>query len=190
MLGLVGQRRPDAVVICVDATQFVRSSHLVLQAQEFGLPVLVALTMTDEAKQAAPDPVEMGRRLQCEVVSVLAAQGRGVAELNAALARRLRNPDRREIWHWQPTAWLRKLLDQTRAALPAEWPACDAMALWALMSVETGDELHGIPAALRQVVHLPSEARKTHRRRGHPGPLRLHGCDAGPAGTPPAGPKP
>jgi len=160
MLGLVGQKRPDAVVICVDATQFVRSSHLVLQAQEFGLPVLVALTMTDEAKQAAPDPVEMGQCLQCEVVSVLAAQGRGITELTAAIARRLRNPDRREIWHWQPTAWLRKLLDETRAALPAEWPACDAMALWALMSVETGDELHGIPAALRQAVHLPSEARK------------------------------
>ena len=160
MLGLGGQRRPDAVVICVDATQFVRSSHLVLQAMEFGLPVLVALTMTDEAKQAAPDPVEMGRRLGCEVVAVVAAHGHGVAELNAAIARRLRKPERHEIWHWQPTAWLRKLLDETRTALPAEWPACDAMALWALMSVETGDELHDIPVALRQAVHLPSESHK------------------------------
>ena len=34
------------------------------------------------------------------------------------------------------------------------------MALWALMSVEPGDELHGIPAALRRAVHLPAEARK------------------------------
>jgi len=140
-------------VICVDATQFVRSSHLVLQALEFGLPVLVALTMTDEAAEAAPDPVEMGRHLGCEVVSVVASQGRGVAELNAAIARRLRNPERREVWHWQPTAWLRKLLDATRGALPAEWPACDAMALWALMSVEDGDELRGIPPDLRKAAH-------------------------------------
>jgi ferrous iron transport protein B len=160
MLGLAGQRRPDAVVICADATQFVRSSHLVLQALEFGLPVLVALTMTDEAKEAAPDPVEMGRRLGCEVIAVVAAQDHGVAALNAAIARRLRNPERQEIWHWQPTAWLRKLLDETRAALPAEWPSCDAMALWALMSVEAGDELRGIPAALRQAVHLASESHK------------------------------
>jgi ferrous iron transport protein B len=160
MLGLAGQKRPDAVVICVDATQFVRSSHLVLQALEFGLPVVVALTMTDEAKEAAPDPSEMGRRLGCEVVSLVAAHGRGVAELNTAMARRLRDPERREMWHWQPTAWLRNLLDETRATLPAEWPSCDAMALWALMSVEPGDELHGIPAALRRAVHLPSEARK------------------------------
>jgi ferrous iron transport protein B len=160
MLGLAGQRRPDAVVICVDATQFVRSSHLVLQALEFGLPVLVALTMTDEAKEAAPDPAEMGRHLGCEVVSVVAAHGRGVAELNTAIARRLRDPERREIWHWQPTAWLRRLLAETRTALPADWPSCDAMALWALMSVEPGDELHGIPAALRRAVHLPPETRK------------------------------
>jgi ferrous iron transport protein B len=160
MLGLAGQKRPDAVVICVDATQFVRSSHLVLQAMEFGLPVLVALTMTDEAKEAAPDPVEMGRRLGCEVIAVVASQGRGVAELNAAIARRLHDPERHEVWHWQPTAWLRTLLAQARAKLPADWPPCDAMALWALMSVEPGDELHGIPADLRQAVHLPSEARK------------------------------
>jgi len=159
-LGLAGQQRPDAVVICVDATQFVRSSHLVLQALEFGLPVLVALTMTDEAKEAAPDPVAMGRLLGCEVVSVVASSGHGVAELNAAIARRLGRPGRREVWHWQPSAWLRKLLDETRATLPANWPSCDAMALWALMSVEAGDELHGIPAALRRAVHLPSEARK------------------------------
>jgi len=160
MLGMHGQRRPDAVVICVDAGQFVRSSHLVLQVMEFGLPVLVALTMTDEAKEASPDPAEMGRRLGCAVISVVASQGRGVAELSAAIARRLHNPERREIWHWQPTPWLRNLLAQTRAALPETWPSCDAMALWALMSVEAGDELQGIPAQLRQAVHLPSESRK------------------------------
>jgi ferrous iron transport protein B len=160
MLGLAGQRRPDAVVICVDATQFVRSSHLVLQAMEFGLPVLVALTMVDEAKEAAPDAVEMGRRLGCEVIAVVASQGRGLPELNAAITRRLRSPERREVFHWQPTPWLRKLLAHTRAALPPGWPTGDAMALWALMSVEPGDELHGIPTELRRAVHLPSEARK------------------------------
>jgi len=117
------------VVICVDATQFVRSSHLVLQAQEFGLPVLVALTMTDEAKQAAPDPVEMGGACNAKWSRCWRPRPR-CRRAQRRLARRLRNPDRREIWHWQPTAWLRKLLDQTRAALPAEWPACDAMALW------------------------------------------------------------
>src|SRR4051812_46315675 len=55
MLGLEGERRPDVVVICVDATQLVRGLYLALQAGELGLPVVVALTMMDEAKEAAPD---------------------------------------------------------------------------------------------------------------------------------------
>jgi ferrous iron transport protein B len=160
MLGLGGQPRPAAVVICVDATQFVRGSHLVLQALEFGLPVVVALTMTDEAKDAAPDAEALGRHLGCEAVPVIAAQGRGVSELRAAIARRLGAPEQREIWHWQPSPWLRQRLDQVREVLPEAWPACDAMALWALESIEPGDELSGIPEGLRRAVALEPDEHK------------------------------
>jgi ferrous iron transport protein B len=160
MLGLGGQPRPQALVLCVDATQFVRGTHLVLQALEFGLPVVVALTMIDEAKEAAPDAAAMARHLGCEVIPIVAAQGRGVPELRAAIARRILDTRRDEIWHWQPSPWLREQLTQVRTALPADWPACDAMALWALMSVEPGDELHGIPESLRQAVAKDSADHK------------------------------
>src|SRR5688572_6119058 len=55
LLGLGGEARPDLIVVCVDATQLVRSLYLVLQIQELGLPVAIALTMIDEAGDATPD---------------------------------------------------------------------------------------------------------------------------------------
>ena len=52
LLGLHGMRAPELVVCCVDATNLSRNLYLVLQAQELGLNLVVALTMVDEA---APD---------------------------------------------------------------------------------------------------------------------------------------
>jgi hypothetical protein len=43
-------------------------------------------------------------------------------------------------------------MTEVRAALPAQWPSSDALALWALMSVEPGDELERISAELRATV--------------------------------------
>ena len=161
MLGLDGQPRPDAVVVCIDASQAVRGLYIVLQAMEFGLPVVVAMTMMDEAGKAAPDPIELAKRLGCEVVPMVASKGRGVPELRAALARRLARTDTAPCWRWQPSPWLREQLTKVASALPADWPATDAMALWALMSVEDGDELRGISASLRKAVRLsPDECKQ------------------------------
>jgi ferrous iron transport protein B len=161
-------RRPDAVVLCVDASQLVRGLYLVLQAMELGLPVVVALTMIDEAGAAAPDAAELGRRLGCPVVPVVAPKGRGLDELRAAIARLLlerpAQPDMhtRVRWHWQPSRALEDAIARARAALPATWPANDAMALWALMSLdgEREDELRDVPAELREAALLtPAQAR-------------------------------
>lgn len=161
LIGLDGQPRPAVVVICVDATQVVRGLYLVLQALELGLPVVVALTMVDEAKEAAPDAGELARRLDCDVVPVVASRGEGVDELRRCIARRLDASPGPPLWRWQPSSFLRDKLERVRAALPPGWPQSDAMALWALMSIEEGDELSGIPPSLRAAVALsPDEARR------------------------------
>jgi ferrous iron transport protein B len=160
MLGLDGQPRPDAILVCVDAAQAVRGLYVVLQAMEFGLPVVVALTMMDEAGRAAPDPAELSKRLGCEVIPTVASTGRGVAELRAALDRKLASTPTKPCWRWQPSPWLRERLAVVEAALPKDWPAVDAMALWALMSIEEDDELRGIPPELREAAHLSSEERR------------------------------
>jgi len=160
MLGLDGQPRPDAVVVCIDAAQAVRGLYLVLQAMEFGLPVVVAMTMMDEAGNAAPDSTELAERLGCEVIPVVASQGRGVEAIRAALDRRLASADASPCWRWQPSPWLRERLAAVSPALPSDWPATSAMALWALMSVEDGDELRGIPPDLRKAAQLLPDERK------------------------------
>jgi ferrous iron transport protein B len=167
VVGLDGAPTPDAVIVCVDATQAARAAYLLLQCQELGARCVVALTMVDEAGAAAPSTRELGAVLGCEVVAVTARTRRGLDELRAAVDRALRS-ERRAIWHWQPGPALRARLDAVRAALPGTWrsttrygaplPAADdALALWALTCIEprTGgpddDELE-VPDALRAAV--------------------------------------
>ena len=167
LVGLDGAATPDAVIVCVDATQVARAAYLLLQIQELGARCVVALTMVDEAKAAAPDARALAAVLGCEVVAVTARTRVGLDDLRAAIDRVLRS-ERRATWHWQPGAELRPRLDAVRAAMPESWgsamrygaalPAADdALALWALTCIEprTGgpddDEL-AVPEAVRAAV--------------------------------------
>jgi len=149
----LGGRRPDVVVCCVDATQVARSSYLVVQALELGTRVIVALTMVDEAHHAAPDPRALGRALGCEVVVVNPRHRAGIGDILAAIDRALDAGPAEPSWKWAPSPALRAKLDAVRGALPAAWlgggVSGDALALWALQSIEADDELSGIPDSLR-----------------------------------------
>ncbi len=78
-----GIPRPDAVVAVVDATNLERNLYLVTQLFEFGVPVVVALTMIDQfEKQKHQIDVEMlSALLKTPVVAVNAKTGRGIGEL-------------------------------------------------------------------------------------------------------------
>lgn len=75
--------RPDAVIAVVDATNLERNLYLVTQLFEFGIPVVVALTMMDvfEKQKHEIDLRSMTDLLKAPVVAVTAAEGRGIAEL-------------------------------------------------------------------------------------------------------------
>ncbi len=152
VVGLQGAPVPDLVIVCVDATQVARSAYLLLQIQELGARCVVALTMVDEAGDAAPDAAELRALLGCPVVAVTARTRLGLAELAKTIDRSLKQP-RTPVWRWEPSAKLRAHLDAVRPALPEDWraearhgapsPAADdALTLWALTCVEprTGDD--------------------------------------------------
>src|SRR3569623_344805 len=120
LTGLQGEKAPDAVIVCVDATQIARSGYLMLQCRELGARTIVALTMVDEAGSAAPDPKALSRQIGREGVAVTARTGRGLDELRAAIDRALRT-ERRSDWQWTPSPSLRASLDAVKAALPACW---------------------------------------------------------------------
>ena len=165
MLGLGDLPRPDAVVVCVDATNLVRSLYLALQVQEMGLRVIVALTMSDEAGPAAPDPRALSRVLDCEVVPVLARKRVGLDNLREAMARALRSEapalEDAARWRWTPSDDLARRIDEVRATLPAAWPQTRSMALWALMSLGgdgDDDELERIDPAVRAAVRAAADS--------------------------------
>ncbi|MBX3300331.1 MAG: ferrous iron transport protein B [Acidobacteria bacterium] len=83
-----GISRPDVVIAVVDATNLERNLYLVTQLLEFGIPVVVALTMIDlfERQLHKIDREMLSALLKCPVVEVNAKTGRGIDELRAAAA--------------------------------------------------------------------------------------------------------
>ncbi|HEX5064129.1 MAG TPA: ferrous iron transport protein B, partial [Kofleriaceae bacterium] len=166
LAGLQGERAPDAVIVCLDATQLARSAYLLLQIRELGARCVVALTMVDEAGAAAPDARALAALVGCDVIPVIARTRKGTGELLGAIDRVLR-AERTAAWLWTPSTELRTHLDAVRTALPDSWRATarygaasdradDALALWALTCLESdpseADELVGVPDALRASV--------------------------------------
>jgi ferrous iron transport protein B len=86
--------RPRAVLAVVDATNLRRNLFLVTQLAELGLPLVVALNLSDaaEARGIRIDAARLGARLNARVVPVSAARGSGLTELRAALAEALVAP--------------------------------------------------------------------------------------------------
>jgi len=152
LAGLGDEPRPDLLVVCVDATQLVRSLYLVLQAQELGARCVVALTMIDEAGRAPPDHAQLARILGVPVFPVVGRTGRGVDTLRVGIENALRAPPPVAPWRWTPSPALAARIATVRAAFPPSWPPSDALALWALQCVDDDDELAAIPPTVRAAV--------------------------------------
>jgi ferrous iron transport protein B len=76
-------RRPDVVVAVVDVTNLERNLYLVTQLLEFGIPVVVALTMVDQFEKHGHqiDTTLLSKMLGVPVVEVNSKSGRGIADL-------------------------------------------------------------------------------------------------------------
>ena len=82
-----GERRPDALVIVVDASNLDNHLRFCLQLIELGHPTIVALNMIDLAKRDGLelDPKALERELGVPVIETVAVRRRGIAELQEAL---------------------------------------------------------------------------------------------------------
>jgi ferrous iron transport protein B len=83
------QERPDVVVAVVDATALERNLYLVAELLALPAPVILALNMMDVAEQQGLriEPHVLEAALGLPVVPMVAAKGRGLAELVEAIAR-------------------------------------------------------------------------------------------------------
>jgi ferrous iron transport protein B len=89
---LSGGRRPDAVVLLVDASNLERNLYLASQALELEIPVIVALNMVDVAERHGIriDVDRLAAELGCPVLPIVARTGQGVAKLQDRLVALLR----------------------------------------------------------------------------------------------------
>ena len=90
----VGEKRPDLVVCVVDATNLRRNLRLVLGVLRQGLPVVVALNMSDVAERRGlrVDAEALAVELGVPVVPTVGVQRGGDAALRALIAERSRWP--------------------------------------------------------------------------------------------------
>ena len=78
---LVGER-PNAILNIIDGTNLERNLYLTTQLVELGIPVVVAINMTDLVKKNG-DKInlqELSRELGCKIVEISALKGTGIME--------------------------------------------------------------------------------------------------------------
>jgi ferrous iron transport protein B len=86
---IAGDRRPDAVVLVVDATNLLRNLFLASQVAELGRPVVIVLNQADVAKEQGLriDTELLSRRLGgVPVVLSSAWKGEGILDVRRAIA--------------------------------------------------------------------------------------------------------
>jgi ferrous iron transport protein B len=149
---------PDAVIVVADATALARNLYFVNEVVETGVPVVVALSMMDDAA-AQGIRISVARlsvAIGAEVVPVVAPKRRGLEDLAAAIGRATTRPPR-----LSPAAALSPDTEadiaELAAAIGRESPllpiaARRSWAIWLLLSLDDAarDDLTGIPDALRQ----------------------------------------
>lgn len=153
---------PDVVVVVADATALARALYLACEVIETRVPVVLGLSMTDEAGSQgfALDVDGLAAELGVPVVPLVATKGHGLAALKSTIARLTRAhgdaPLGRETPLPEPLASdvreIATAIEATRALPRAE--TATAWAQWLLLSLgdEGGDELVGIPKAVRDTV--------------------------------------
>ncbi len=89
-----GVPKPDVIIAVVDATNLERNLYLVTQLFEFGIPVVVALTMIDafEKQKHEIDIGKLSRALKVPVIAVNAKSSRGRTELISRVKELVESP--------------------------------------------------------------------------------------------------
>ncbi len=82
-----GLSRPDVIIAAVDATNLERNLYLVTQLLEYGIPVIVALTMMDmtERESLEIDTQKLSEMLGAPVIAVTVTQKIGIDEIAKAV---------------------------------------------------------------------------------------------------------
>ena len=150
-------RAPDAVIVVADATALARNLYFVNEIIETGIPVVVALSMMDDAAAQGIriSVARLSAAIGAEVVPVVAPRRRGLGALGAAVARAMqRRAPAIAVAPLAPAteADVAELVTSVRDDSPGiSDAAARAWAIWLLLSLDDSarDDLGGIDPAMR-----------------------------------------
>jgi ferrous iron transport protein B len=82
------EEKPDVVVHVIDASNLERNLYLTVQLMELGVPLVMALNMSDVAKSKGYrfDLKKLSHRFGAEIVETVGHKGRGIQELLDAIS--------------------------------------------------------------------------------------------------------
>ncbi|MDD5261742.1 MAG: ferrous iron transport protein B [Methylacidiphilales bacterium] len=102
LTGQGGNPRPDLIICVIDASNLLRNLFLAMQAADFGIPMVLALNLWDEAKKTGIeiDPVALAEKLGVPVAPTVATRGEGIEALKLAVERSLETPSRMNVMEW------------------------------------------------------------------------------------------
>jgi ferrous iron transport protein B len=112
---------PEAVVVVVDAATLGRALFLAIEIIASGVPVVLALNMSDEAARdgLSIDVAKLAAMTGAEVVRTVATRGEGIEDLKAAIGRAATKPPSDALFLERPTA-LAVDIAELEAAILAE----------------------------------------------------------------------
>jgi ferrous iron transport protein B len=149
---------PDAVIVVADATSLARNLYFANEVIETGIPVVVALSMMDDAaRQGIHVAVaRLSAAIGAEVVPVVAPRRQGLPELADAVARATQ-PPRHGPSPTSLAADTEADIAELVAAVERDRPELSdagkrAWAIWLLLSLDDAarDDLSGIDPAVRE----------------------------------------
>ncbi len=152
-----GGSRPDVVLVVADSTSLARNLYFVNEVIETGARVVVALNMSDEAREGgiAIDATALSAQIGVPAIPVAARTREGFDQLRAALAAAIDAPAAVA----PPTVLseaARQDVERLAAVVEREMPihqdTSRAWATWLLLSIDEAeaDDLSGIPPPVRR----------------------------------------
>ena len=168
LLGRKGMKRPDAVLVVLDATTPERNFYLLMQVLEFDIPAIAVVNMLDSARDDGIDIDfdALRRTFGIPVVGTIARKRQGVGLMRETLDELLADPDAapRPGWFWEPEpplaadlASLEPLIDEEVRFRLDTSGARSAFGLWLLTSLHAGSELEVRPRLREHVLAVQAE---------------------------------
>ncbi|MEY3953364.1 MAG: Fe(2+) transporter permease subunit FeoB [Pseudomonadota bacterium] len=138
----VHAKEASLLVNIVDASNLERNFYLTMQLSEMGVPMVLALNMSDVAlsKGLLVNAEQLSRQLGVPVIEVVASSGKGIEALKYAIEEAVDHPVVPHVKVDYPEA-LTQAIDQLELSLVEIMPQLAQDASWLCVRLLEGDEL-------------------------------------------------